>query len=116
MIQTGMFNKKVSFYKVTTEVNDFGVHGTRTYEKLFDSYVYTSHLRNNEFWEAKRFNDKSKLRIRIRYHPRISELNNRDSFVEIDGEYWNILSVENILNRNMEFLLYLELKKDGYKD
>lgn len=111
-IQTGMFNKKVSFIKFKVNINSFGGRGKREEEELFTTYAYLSNLRNSEFWEERRVSDKTKLRIRIRYNPKVLELNTEDCFVKIDGKTWNILSIENVLERNREFLMYLEYRDE----
>lgn len=113
MIHTGMFNKKASFFRLVSSVNDFGARDDVSEELVFESFVYLSHLRNSEFLESRKLSDKSKLRLRVRYHPKIFLLDTVDCFVKIDNVYWNILSIENVLNRNNEFLLYLEHRNDG---
>lgn len=111
-IQTGMFNKRVSFIRYSVVTNSFGARGGRKEEELFETFAYLSNLRNSEFWESRRGSDKSKLRIRIRFTPKALELNTKNCFVKIDDKVWNILSIENVLNRNREFLMYLEYKDE----
>lgn len=111
VITTGMFNKKVIFIKVSTQINEIGARGKKVEENLLTTYAYTSYLRNTEFWESKRVSDKSKLRIRVRFHPKILQLNTKDCYVKIDDKLWNILSIENVLERNKEFLMYLEYRE-----
>ena len=112
VIQTGMFNKKVTFIKRKAKVNSFGGRGGNEDVQLFQTYAYLSNLRNSEFWESQRNNDKSKLRVRVRYTPKILQLDTKSCFVKIDNKIWNILSIENVLNRNREFLLYLEYRDE----
>lgn len=112
VIQTGMFNKRVTFIKQTVTTTSYGGRGKRVEEELFDSYAYLSNLRNSEFWESRRISDKSKLRIRIRFTPKALELDTKTCFVKIDNKIWNILSIENVLNRNREILMYLEYKDE----
>lgn len=113
MIHTGMYNKLAYFYKLEETVNSFGARGDRKKKLVGKAYVYMSNLRNSELWESRRINDNSKLRIRVRFCPWLLEVNTRNTFVEIDGVMWNVLSVENVLNRNRDFLFYLERKKNG---
>lgn len=112
VIHTGMFNKKATFIRYTTKINSYGARLGREEEIITEQYVYTSNLRNSEFWENRHGNEKGKLRIRVRFTPKLLQLNEKDCFVKIDDKVWNILSIENVLNRNKEFLLYLECK-DG---
>lgn len=112
VITTGMFNKKVSFIRYGVKVNSFGGRGGKTEEELFTCYAYLSNLRNSEFWESRHGSDKSKLRIRIRFTPKALKLDTKDCFVKIDNKTWNILSIENVLNRNKEFLMYLEYRDE----
>ena len=50
--------------------------------------------------------------MRIRFTPKILELDTKTCFVKIDDKTWNILSIENVLNRNREYLMYLEYKDE----
>lgn len=110
-IMTGMFNKKAIFIKEEISVTDYGGRGKSVEVELLTTYVYTSNLRNSEYWDSKRVSDKSKLRIRVRFHKKLLEINTKDCFVIIDNFKWNILSVENVFERNREFLMYLERKE-----
>lgn len=115
MIHTGMFNKKITIVKSKDVINEFGARSKSADENFLKIYGYLSNFRNNEFWESRRRNDKSKLRLRIRFHRKMLEVNNREFYVIIDNLRWNILSIENVLERNREFLLYLE-KRDEDKN
>lgn len=112
VIQTGMFNKKVTFIKYAVVTNSFGARGKREETELFQTYGYISNLRNSEFWESRHGNDKSKLRLRVRFTPKVLELDTKTCFVKIDNKTWNILSIENVLNRNKEYLMYLEYRDE----
>ena len=108
VIQSGAYNKLATFYTIPSVINSFGGCEKGEKEEVFRSYVYMSNLRNSEYWENHRATDKNKLRIRVRFTPKMLEVDTKKDFVEIDGEYWNILSIENVYNRNREYLLYLE--------
>ena len=112
MIHTGMFNKKVTIVKSKDVINEFGARIRSSDETFLTIYGYLSNFRNNEFWESRRRNDKSKLRLRIRFHKKMLEVNNREFYVIVDNSRWNILSIENVYERNREFLLYLEKRDD----
>lgn len=108
VIQSGTYNKLAIFYEIPSNINSFGAREKDTSKEIFRSYVYMSNLRNSEFWENQRVTDKNKLRIRVKFNPKMLEMDTNHNFVEIDDETWNILSIENVYNRNREFLLYLE--------
>lgn len=112
VIQTGMFNKKVTFFNSVREVTPYGARRDRIREDLFSCYAYVSNIRGQEFWQASRISERPKLRIRIRRHPKIDLVDTLKTFVSIDGEDYNILSMENVLNRNREYYFYLEGIKD----
>lgn len=112
VICSGMFNKKVSFVKIKVLVNSFGGRGKVIKEKLFDEFVYLSNLRNAEFFDNYRSKSKTKLRLRVRFSKKLLLLDSDSCFVDVDGKFFNILSMENVLCRNREILMYLEAKDE----
>lgn len=111
MIGTGHFNTKVMFLESVRTANSFGARGKREYNKVFSCYGYISHFRNSEFWENKTLQSKERLRLRIRYSSLVN-LNTSMLVTFDEHKFYNVVSVENVLNRNREYLIYLETIKD----
>lgn len=114
MIHTGMFNTLVTFYKSERVVNSIGARLPREKKEILTVYGYLSNLRGSEYWEQHHLSKKAKLRLRVRYHPLIKEFDTKTCFVTIEGIDYNILSIENVLNRNREYYMYLEGVKDEF--
>lgn len=113
-IHTGMFNKKVTFFRSEREVSPYGARRERIKINLFSCYAYVSNIRGAEFWESRRLSERPKMRIRVRWHPKIDSVDTINTFVNIDGTDYNILSMEDVLGRRREFYFYLEGAKDEY--